>query len=105
MGGLASGVAHVSSCTTTDSTDTSVEEHGRMDLNTALGSSSCSPAWDRERAKGHNKECGGILGPRSQDIRKGMHHVLNPTEPPILVDSVHANFLFPSFSQIRISKV
>jgi hypothetical protein len=33
-----------------------------MDLNAAPESSSCSPAMDRERAKGHGKHCGRILG-------------------------------------------
>jgi hypothetical protein len=42
-----------------------------MDLNAAPGSSLCSPTMDGERTKGHGEDCGGVLGPRPQDITKG----------------------------------
>jgi chaperonin cofactor prefoldin len=37
-----------------------------VDLNTAPRSSSCSPVMDGERAMGHDKHCGGLLGTRPQ---------------------------------------
>lgn len=52
-----------------------------VDLNLALGSSSCGPARGEEQPTGPDEHCGGVLRPRPQDILKGMCH--NP--PPVLI--------------------
>lgn len=49
-----------------------------VDLNLAPGSSSISPAKDKEQPMGPGEHCGDILGPRPQDINKGMFPCLNP---------------------------
>ena len=73
-----------------------------MDLNLAPGSSSCSPARDGERPKGHGEHCGGILGPRPQDFGKGTF--ANPP-PVITVDDVApANCRSPPFPKMEFPK-
>lgn len=71
-----------------------------MDLNTAPGSSTCSPALDGERAKGHGEHCGGILGPRPQDFNKGTY----PCSSPPFDDASSSNLRSPPFPKMEFSK-
>ena len=54
-------------------------QHGTrvVDLNLALGSSSSSLAKDGEQPMGPGEHCGDVLGPRPQDIYKGMFPLPN----------------------------
>ena len=74
-----------------------------MDLNVAPGSSSCSPAMDGERAKGHGEDCGGLLGPRPQDSNKGTHSVPN-LETHVSDEIVHATLRSPPFPKLDFPK-
>ncbi|CAD6247885.1 unnamed protein product [Miscanthus lutarioriparius] len=75
-----------------------------MDLNLAPGSSSCSPARDGERPKGHGEHCSGILGLRPQNFGKGTFAAPNP--PPIIsVDNdAPANCRSPPFPKMEFPK-
>jgi hypothetical protein len=77
---------------------------GNLDLNAAPRSSSCSPAMDGERAKGHGEDCDRLLRPRLQDKNKGTHSIPTSREPPPFDESVHANLRSLPFPKLDFSK-
>ncbi|CAD6334226.1 unnamed protein product [Miscanthus lutarioriparius] len=71
-----------------------------LNLNLALGSSSCSPMMDEEQPKGHGEHCGGIMASRPQSSSEGTF-IETPPENLFQSDSVPRS---PPFPKIEFPK-
>ncbi|XP_066365248.1 uncharacterized protein [Miscanthus floridulus] len=71
-----------------------------LNLNLALGSSSCSPMMDEEQPKGHGDHCGGIMASRPQSSSESTF-IETPPENLFQSDSVPRS---PPFPKIEFPK-